>query len=153
MSVPPPNNPGSEMDPPDWFQELDHTADAGIVITAPSIEELFSRAAWGMFSLITDIPSVRSVRSLPISVTADDERALMIRWLSELNLRHVTDHVLFNRFDIARLSSTHLEAVVHGEPIDPERHVVYTEIKAVTFHELRIDHADHTWTAQIIFDL
>jgi len=138
---------------PEWLEELEHTADTGIIVTAASLKELFGRAASGMFSVITDLSAVQPKVATRVSVEATDQKALMVRWLSELNVRHITKHWLFSRFEIIELGDTHLSADVHGEPIDPERHTIYTEIKAITFHDLQIEKEDEHWKAQIIFDL
>jgi SHS2 domain-containing protein len=44
-------------------------------------------------------------------------------------------------------------AEVSGETINPDRHTIFTEIKAVTFHGLRLEKSDNGWEAQIILDL
>jgi SHS2 domain-containing protein len=138
---------------PEWLEELEHTADTGIIVTAASLKELFARAAWGMFSVIADLPGVEPKVATHLSVEASDQKALMVKWLSELNVRHITKHLLFSRFDIIDLGDTHLSAEVYGEAIDLERHTIYTEIKAITFHDLRIEKEGERWKAQIIFDL
>jgi SHS2 domain-containing protein len=138
---------------PDWLQELDHTADTGIVVTAPDLPTLFSRAAWGMFAVITDLEAVQPARAEVVEVAAEDLPGLMVRWLSELNFRHVTRHELYCQFRVVDFREWRLEAAVAGEPIAPGRHTVFTEIKAVTFHGLEILPVDAGWRAQIIFDL
>lgn len=138
---------------PAWLQPLDHTADTGIIVQAADLAELFSRAAWGMFSIITDLETVKPLSEEKLVVTAPDRAALLVRWLSELNFQHVTRHRLFSRFQILELSDQRLVAVASGEEVAPERHVVYTEIKAVTFHGLRLEPAGTGWRAEIIFDL
>ena len=148
-----PDAPESSCQPPDWLQPLDHTADAGIVVSADSLEELFARAAWGMFSIITDVPTVRNQSVERVSVTATDRDGLLLAWLSELNFRHATRHQVFGCFKIIELSEKKLIAEVSGEKIAPDRHTIYTEIKAVTFHGLQLEERDGGWRAQIIFDL
>lgn len=138
---------------PSWLEPLDHTADAGIVVTAERLEDLFARAAWGMFSVITDVETIRRERSERLTVTASDRAALLVAWLSELNFRHVTRHELFCRFEIQELSDERLVAEVSGEQTAPGRHTIHTEIKAVTFHGLELERIDTGWRAQIIFDL
>jgi SHS2 domain-containing protein len=138
---------------PAWLQHLDHTADAGIIVQATTLEELFARAAWAMFSLLTDVPIIQPRLSTRLSVEATDRPALLVRWLAELNFLHVTRHELYCRFDILSLSDTQLVAEVRGEKVDLTRHSVYTEIKAVTFHGLQIEPMGSGWKAQIIFDL
>jgi SHS2 domain-containing protein len=36
---------------------------------------------------------------------------------------------------------------------DPQRHPIDTEIKAVTYHQLRIEQREARWEARVIFDL
>jgi len=138
---------------PNWLEELDHTADAGIIVRAGDLPELFARAAWGMFSLITDVPNVEPVEPRRVTLQAADRSALLVAWLSELNYVHITEHRLFSKFDIRRLTDAEMEAEAFGEKTDPERHAIHTEIKAVTFHGLEIAHIEGGWKAQIIFDL
>lgn len=138
---------------PPWLEPIDHTADVGVVIRAADLPQLFERAAWGMFAVITDPGSVRPEVAVPIAVTASDRAGLLVRWLSELNFRHVTQHLVFGQFTVERLTDAALTATVRGERIDPGRHVIYTEIKAVTFHGLELERVDEGWRAQIIFDL
>lgn len=141
------------MNPPAWLREVDHTGDVGIEVTAQTLEQLFVRAAWGMFSILTDLNGVRPASSVALSVEANDIEALLVRWLSELNFLHTTDRWLFSDFRIERLEDERLSATARGERFDPNRHVIYTEIKAVTFHDLKIERRDDAWTARVIFDM
>jgi predicted NUDIX family NTP pyrophosphohydrolase/SHS2 domain-containing protein len=138
---------------PDWLCPLDHTADVGFFLQANSVEELYARAAWALFATITDIARVRPSHREEVCVEAADRAALMVSWLSELNFRHATEKKLFSRFEIRSLSGCALKAAVYGEAIDPARHALHTEVKAVTFHDLRIEKGNDAWTAQIIFDV
>ena len=141
------------METPDWLKALDHTADEGIVVAAPDLKTLYGRAAWGMFNLLAALDGVKPSTAFDVTVEAADREALLVRWLSELNYRHQTDRVILARFDVRELSDRRLTAVVHGETIDMERHTLYTEIKAVTFHGLRIEETASGWEARIIFDV
>jgi SHS2 domain-containing protein len=113
----------------------------------------FARAAWGMFYLITDMDAVRLVDLDSVELWAPDLPALMVNWLSELNYRYVTEHRLFRQFEVIQISEESLVAVVRGEKVDPARHEIFTETKAVTFHGMRLERLGDGWEAQIIFDL
>jgi SHS2 domain-containing protein len=106
-----------------------------------------------MFFVMTDLAATRSTESVRVSIDAPDRVALLVRWLSDLNYRHVTEHRVFSDFKVLTLTTEHLEANVSGEVIDPARHTIFTEIKAVTFHGLQLQRVEGRWTAQIIFDL
>jgi predicted NUDIX family NTP pyrophosphohydrolase/SHS2 domain-containing protein len=138
---------------PDWLCPLDHTADIGFFLQAGSLKDLFARAAWAMFSIVTDPRLVRAAEREHVAVAADDRAALMVAWLSELNFRHISRRRLFGRFEVAKQSGTELEAEVYGEAIAPARHTIHTEIKAVTFHNLMVEKSGDVWVAQIIFDV
>lgn len=138
---------------PAWLELLDHTADAGVIVHAPNLPSLFERAAWAMFSVITDPSRVLTPDSTQLELEADDTQALLVLWLSELNYLHVTRHQLFGRFEVGELSERRIVSTARGEAIDAHRHTVYTEIKAVTYHDLAIERTGTNWRAQVIFDL
>lgn len=162
---------------PEWLTLLDHTADTGICVTAPDLPTLFCRAAWGLFSVICDPTNVQPAQMETVELGADDLPALLVRWLSELNFRHITRHRLYAQFAVHELvgpglpaplqpappvlatdtsataAAAHLRAEIYGEPFVPGRHTLFTEIKAVTFHGLELKAVDGGWRAQIIFDL
>jgi len=48
---------------------------------------------------------------------------------------------------------TGLRARVAGEPIDPARHPIVREIKAVTYHGLAVDRVAGGFSAQVVFDV
>jgi SHS2 domain-containing protein len=138
---------------PVWLNFVDHTGDAGIWVRAADLKELFARAAWGMFSLVTDMDAIRLIDVDVFELEATDRYSLMIRWLSELNYRHVTENRLFGKFEIIDIDEESLAAVVRGERLDAARHQIFTEIKAVTFHGMRLERGEKGWEAQIIFDV
>lgn len=142
-----------EQSIPSWFRELDHTADTGIEIWAASLPELFERAAWGLFAILTDPATVALREAVSFELEASDVQALLVRWLSELNYYHLTKRWVFARFTMQQLSEQHLQAQAQGEPIDPARHPIYTEVKAITYHALTLACRDGQWYARIIFDL
>ena len=143
----------ADGDKPEWLEYLEHTADAGIRVTSSSLGELFERAAWGMMSLITNPAAVKDRETEALDVEADDREALMVRWLSEINRLHQVRHRVYGRFRIGRIGDTGMTGSCVGEPIDLARHEVFGEIKAVTFHRLRVDCRDGVWTAEVLFDV
>lgn len=148
---------GMASNSPDWLREIDHTGDVGIQVTAPTLPELFERAATGTFRVLTDLNAVRPTDATTITVDGRDREALMVRWLSELNYRHTVDDVLYGDFEVESIADTDdglsLTATARGEPIDLDRHTVYTEIKAITFHGMEVRETHEGWTVQVIFDM
>ena len=60
--------------------------------------------------------------------------------------------MVFARFDV-RLDQHGIEAIVSGEPLDEARHLIDHEVKAVTYHELKIQQNDNGWMAEVIVDI
>ncbi len=140
-------------DPPARFEPIDHTADIGYRLFAPTLPELFVVAGRALFEAITAPDTIQARLQKPVSVNAADREALLVAWLSELNYLCLTEFLLFQHFDIQSFSETHITAIVHGEKIDPQRHELKTEIKAVTYHGLYIRETEQGWEAQVIFDV
>ena len=65
----------------------------------------------------------------------------------------IPENRLFGKFEIIDMDEESLAAVVRGERLDPARHQIFTEIKAVTFHEMQLERGQKGWEAQIIFDV
>ncbi len=138
---------------PDWLRELDHTADIGIAVQADDLKTLFERAAHGMLSLLTDIESVEAKITRDVRASGGDLQELMRNWLSEVNFLHIQEHLVFRTFEITSFTEQELAATIAGESIDRERHDIFTEIKAVTYHGLSIEKENGLWHAEIIFDM
>ncbi len=138
---------------PRWLRPLDHTADEEFVVSASTRKQLFERAAWGMFALLVDMSAVQCRIEESVTVESPDTEALLVAWLSELNFRHTTRHRVYGRFKVLNMDSRHLTAVIAGEPVARSRHVIHGEIKAVTYHQLRIWRRGRTWRARVLFDV
>jgi SHS2 domain-containing protein len=46
-----------------------------------------------------------------------------------------------------------LQAAAAGEPIDPDRHRMRVDVKAVTLHRFSLTKTDHGWEAMVILDI
>ena len=135
------------------YEIIDHTADIGIRCEASSLPELFETAARGMFSIIVQLDGVRTTvtREIELSEQAVDD--LLVSWLNELLYISEVESLLLVKFDIREIERTKLAAVVAGEPMDFDRHELNMEIKAVTYHELKVEQRGESWFAQVIFDI
>ena len=101
------------------YEFIDHTADLGIETYGKTLNELFENAAYGMFSLITDIKKITSAVSIKIKLHASDAEILLITWLNELQYPYSVKKMLFNKFAVVITSpksdkSVCLEAAIHG---------------------------------------
>ncbi len=133
------------------FQLIEHTADTGLVAYGGSLAEAFANAAYGLFSIITEVNKVREVESLSVTVNAEDTESLLFNWLNHLIYIFDVEHLLLKRFDITDITEQNLKAVCRGEKYDPTRHQLKTGVKSATYHMLKVDSDKNE--VQVIFDV
>ncbi len=130
------------------FKERPHTADWALDVWAPDLPALLVQAALGMSALMGI-----HTRSAPrVAHTFDlaflDRESLLVGFLSELLYLINQNGVSFDQFDL-QLTEDRLQATVGGQPID---HLA-KEIKAVTYHNLRIVEIGRGLEVTIVFDV
>ena len=134
------------------FEILEHTADVGLVARGSDLSELFRNAARGMFSLICDTSRVQKKETVPIEVRDENLDFLFFAWLDELLYLTSARRFVFCDF-AAEVTEGAARGAAMGERMDPARHDLRLEIKAVTYHELKVVKQNNLWTATVIFDV
>lgn len=135
------------------FEVFEHTADMGLRVTAPNVAELFVDAARGLFSLIVaNLEQVRPVQMRTYRLAGDELDYLMFDWLRELLLTFESERLLWSEFQVS-VGDGHLTAVCRGEPLDAARHEMEHEVKAITYHGLRVEATESGWLAEVIVDI
>jgi SHS2 domain-containing protein len=135
------------------YEYFDHTADLGLRIRAPDLDTLFVEAAQALFGvIIEDLGSVKESRRVDVRLAGDEREFLLFDWLKELLYRFDVEHLLFSRFEV-HLKDGELTAIAWGEPLDPSRHELLHEVKAITYHGLRVEQTAHGWLAEVIVDI
>ncbi|HMK76245.1 MAG TPA: archease [Thermodesulfobacteriota bacterium] len=135
------------------FEILDHTADIGVIVYGENLGALFANAGKAFFHLITDLRKVRTWIEKRIDIGGESLDRLMVDWLSELLYLHDVEGLLFKRFRVESVGKDGLKAIAKGEPFQEGVHVVKTQVKAVTYHQIEVRQEKGHWRAQIIFDL
>ena len=134
------------------FEVLEHTADIGIVAHGKGLEEAFANAALGLFSLITDLETVKEATSRELVLEAEDQEGLLVEWLNGLIYLFDVENLLFSRFEFQKLQPTRLVARAYGEVADLSRHPIKLGVKAATRHMLKIEKGDG-YRLQVLFDI
>lgn len=135
------------------YEVFEHTADLGLRVRASTKEELFAEAAQGLFAMIVaNLDSVQAVQTRTVEVAGDELGFLMFDWLNELLYAFEADKLLLSRFEV-QIAGDRLHATCHGEPMDPARHEMEHEVKAITYHQLRVEESEGGWLAEIIVDI
>jgi len=135
------------------YEYFEHTADLGLRVRAPDLNTLFAEAGAALFAAVVDgLESVRQVQRIEVEIAGTDLEYLLFDWLRELLYRFDAGHLLFSRFDVT-VGESALKASAWGEAIDPARHVLSHEVKAITYHGLRVEREGDGWIAEVIVDI
>lgn len=134
----------------------EHTsADVGLVISGKSLEELFADAALGVTAIMTDPDRLEERRRIEVELSAENLENLFLGWLSEIVYYKDAECFLFRRCEFSLLDENppRLKAELFGDRIDPDRHVLMADIKAVTYYKFKLIKGNQDWQAEVVLDL
>ena len=135
------------------YEFFDHTADVGIRVFGNSLAELFENAGFALFDIITDIKQVREHEMRCITISRDGVDELLVEWLNSLLYIHATELLLCNKFHVQEIAQQSLTGEAWGEIFQDHRHVIKTEVKAVTYHGLSVYEENGLWKATVVLDV
>ena len=158
------------------WQVFDHTADLGLRVEAATRAALFEEAGRAFTALIVEEPdtAVRERERLDVALTAADPADLLFDWLHALLVAFEVRHLLLVRFaveleELDKLDEfdkldqleeldeleggLQLRASAWGERVDPARHRLVREVKAITYHGLWLRPQGAGWAAEVIVDV
>lgn len=133
------------------YRLIEHTADVGLIAYGNTLAEAFGNAAYGMFSIIAQLGTVRETESHQLEVNNNDLEGLLFEWLNSLIYFFDVEMLLLKRFEISNLTENRLKAICYGEKYDPLRHQLKTGVKSATYHMLKVDREKNE--VQVIFDI
>jgi SHS2 domain-containing protein len=135
------------------YEQFPHTADIGVRVYGSTLKELFENAAFAMFDIAADLEGLKSSIEQDIKLEAANPEELLIAWLDELLYHFFTKSIIFFKFDVIYLTDTSLKAKIYGRPVGQNRNRLKTEIKAATYHDLKIKKTDKGYQTEVIFDV
>jgi SHS2 domain-containing protein len=135
------------------YETFDHTADLGLRVRGNSLDQLFVEAARGLFSvLVANLDAIRCVQEKTYRIVGHEMDYLLFDWLTELLYTFECEHLLLTEFAV-HVDAAGLTATCRGEPIDRQRHELDHEVKAVTYHGLKVEQRADGWLAEFIVDI
>jgi SHS2 domain-containing protein len=135
------------------YELLEHPADIGFRTFGDSLAELYANSALAMLSIASEPAEVEPRERYALSVSSGDRESLLVDWLSEVLYWFDGKRIAFREFNVTVLTETHIDAAGLGEPRDPRRHSSHLVVKAVTYHQLKIEQRGRLWTAEVYLDI
>jgi SHS2 domain-containing protein len=135
------------------YRLTDHTADFGVQAYGRTLAQVFEHAAFALYDLITDTGILIGNQTMPLAVTGDDPDDLMMNWLRELLYLWNGMGMLVKQASVRQISEFRLTADVAYDLYDRSKHEIRNEIKAVTYHQLKVDRNTDGWFTDFILDV
>ena len=135
------------------FEVIEHPADVGFRAYGATLEELFTNAALAMLSLGCELAGIEEREQREVVATGADRESLLYAWLAEILAVADAEQLAFRRVEIIELAPQSARGMAYGERFDKARHVAGTYIKAVTYHQLRVEQTQNGWCAQVYLDV
>ena len=129
-------------------------ADLAFEVFADGLDELFSLSAQALFDAMVELEDVRPEEEVLISLSAEKLDNLLFDWLAELVYQKDVDAQLFSQFEVSinEYGNYGLEGRARGEPINPSRHRLKTDVKAITYHMFKLEKRDNGYYARVVLD-
>jgi len=127
------------------FRFHDHTADITIECWAPTLESAFEEAALATIEVILDSSTVTPIEPVEIE------------WIGYLIALIDITNRFYSKFEVDDISKHEEEYVLKGraigETIDFDKHDTRTEVKAMTYADMKIDQQPDKITLWFTLDL
>ena len=130
------------------FEEISHTADWSVRVWAADLPSLFVEAARAMSSLSGTVMGKGPRLNHAFEAEAPDAESLLVTFLSELVYYQEQENIAFDDFDL-KVATQWLKVEMEGTEIAS----IDKAIKAVTYHNLKIERTDRGLETTIVFDV
>ena len=132
-------------------------ADVAFEAWGDTREEMFVAAAdAAMNVMVADLNTIASTENRPLQVAAEEIDMLLFELLQELIFYKDAERLLLRVPAVVieeREGRFLLTAEAYGEEIDPEKHDLIVDVKAVTLHRFRVEPTPRGWEAFVILDI
>lgn len=139
------------------YKFIEHPADIAVEVDGYSLEELFKSACYAWRESAMNISSFNKQSSKKFIFNGTTPEILLIELLSELNFQLYSKDWIFvtiQNLNIARTDKDyHLEIELFGQTFHPEIHNMKEEIKAITYHQVKIEKTGNLYKTLIVFDI
>jgi SHS2 domain-containing protein len=130
------------------FKEIPHTADWSVRVWAEDLRSLFAESARAMNSLAGIVIGKSPRVKRAFEADGSDSESLLVAFLSELVYYQEQENLAFDIFHL-ELDSQTMQADMEGaEIVSADK-----AIKAVTYHNLKIENTNRGLETTIVFDV
>jgi len=138
------------------FEFIEHTADLKFISYGNTLDECLKNSARAIFAAMLDLNSISPNNKKKIAIRAESLESLVHDFLSELIFLFSVKKMAFGRFDVNVKKEDDnyiLNAIAYGEKLNLKEHKIEKEVKAITYHDMKIEKKDSEWSIQVVCDV
>lgn len=125
----------------------------GIRVSGKSKKELFVNAGRAFSDILTGLTCISGKIEHTLKIRADNPDDLLFNFLDELLYRFSVKKYVYGKFKVLSLNDKELNITAIGERLNQKKHKISREIKAITYHNFKINKTKFKWVAKILFDV
>jgi len=133
------------------------TADVAFEARANTLNDLFISASEALLNImVIDINSVSNQTTKSISLESESKEMLLFDFLQELIFLKDSEQLLLRLKKVKIMESVTKCAanfLLCGERINPEKHDLVVDVKAVTMHIFSLSQKGDDWVATVVLDI
>jgi len=138
------------------FHDEIATADVAFEAWGQTIEEMFISAAEATMNvMVADLEKIERRKSREIEISSEAVDMLLFNLLQEIIFLKDAEQLLLRieSVEIGYDGLYFVKAICWGEQIDPGKHELIVDVKAVTLHMFKVEQTPRGWDAFIILDI
>ena len=123
------------------FRYIEHVSDAMVEAYGRTLGEAFAHSARALINLVGNVSKVDSDKLVSIEVTGFDRKSLLYNWLEKVLLVLLIDNIILAKFEVKikrHKDMYHLFSTCKGDNFLRQKHEYKVEVKAITYHGMKI---------------
>ena len=145
------------MNMPYHYRDDIAIADIAFDAEGGTIEELFQSAAAALTNaMVRDVQKIEQSIIKRFCIEGPDAEMLLYHFLQELVFFKDSERLLFQRYEVdikRQIPDWKMHVQAFGAEIDPGKHELLADVKAVSLHNFSVRRTSEGWSADVIIDV
>jgi SHS2 domain-containing protein len=123
------------------FRYIEHVSDAMVEAYGRTLGEAFAHSARALVNLVCNVSKVDPHEIVSIETTGFDRKSLLYNWLEKVLLVLLIDNIILAKFEVKikrHKDKYHLFSTCKGDNFLRQKHEYKVEVKAITYHGMKI---------------
>jgi SHS2 domain-containing protein len=138
------------------YRYIEHVSDAMVEAYGRTLNDAFANSAKALINIVCDVSKVDLGKRVIIETAGFDLASLLYSWLEKVLMALLIDNLVLAKFQVRierRKDSYFLSSDCEGESFVRRKHHYKVEVKAITYHEMKVNKSKGKFVVQYLVDL